>query len=440
MKKNAISTLCLRLPSRSAGKTTPQRLTQPVSFALVSANGRLTRCGQATLSSLSASIAQVQRVVLMLAASDVTLLRLAVPPMSAARLRAALPGLVEERLITDPADCVLVAGPAKLGMRSIAVVERQWLQSLVTALTDFGARHLLALPVQLCMPRAAAGMTAAVMEMPEQIDLALRMSEDEGMGLPIVAPAAGMSTQSAVCQTLLALAAEQKITLMVPAEQVEAYRAAAEQLVAQSRQITVCAENWQEWIDALDPATLDLMRGLHAADVQGVDWRRWRWPLGLAALLLVTNVAALNWDWWRMKSEGEELRLRMTHIYKTTFPNDAVIIDPLAQMQKKSAAVRQAAGEINPQDFTPMAANFAEVWRDLKVDEVTDSTKAVAASAAKPQIAGLAYRDATLLVRFKPGAKPSMEAARIALAARKLSLTEAPSEGETTVWQIRSVP
>ncbi len=440
MKKNAISTLCLRLPSRSAGKTTPQWLTQPVSFALVSTKGRVVRSGYASLSSLSASMAQVQRVMLMLAASDVTLLRLAVPPLSAARLRAALPGLVEDRLISDPADCVLVAGPAKLGLRSIAVVERQWLQSLVAALRDFGARQLLALPVQLCLPRPATGIVAAVMEMPDQIDLALRMSEEEGMGLPIVVPAAGMSTQSAVCQTLLALAAEQAITLIVPAERLEAYRAAAEQLTAQALQITVCAENWQEWLDALDPATLDLMRGLNATDIQGVDWRRWRWPLGLAALLLVTNVAALNWDWWRMKSEGEALRLRMTQIYKTSFPHDVVIIDPLAQMQKKLALVRQAAGEINPQDFTPMAANFAEVWRDLKIDEVTDSTKASAASAAKPQIAGLAYREATLLVRFKPGVKPSMEAARIALAARKLSLTAGPTEGDASVWQIRSVP
>ena len=152
-----------------------------------------------------------------------------------------------------------------------------------------------------------------------------------------------MSTQSVVCQTLLALAAEQAITLMVPAEQVEAYRTAAEQLVAESRQITVCAENWQEWVDALDPATLDLMRGLHAADVQGVDWRRWRWPLGLAALLVVTNVAALNWDWWRLRSEANDVRAAMLRTYKNAFPADSVVVDPLTQANQKIAAAQRRA-------------------------------------------------------------------------------------------------
>ena len=85
------------------------------------------RQGTAPLSELSDTVAKAQRVVLLLAASDVTVLRLQVPPLSSARLKAALPNLVEDRLLTDPSDCVVVAGGLSGGLRTIAVVQRAWL-------------------------------------------------------------------------------------------------------------------------------------------------------------------------------------------------------------------------------------------------------------------------------------------------------------------------
>ena len=158
--------------------------------------------------------------------------------------------------------------------------------------------------------------------------------------------------------------------------------------------------------------------------------RRWRWPLVLAGLLLATNVIALNWDWWRLKSEGEALHAGMIRVYKTAFPNDVVIVDPLVQMQQKITALRKRSGDITPADFLSLAATLGEIEKTLPDKSVNESTKF--------SIAALEYRDAVLVVRFKPGTNPPTEAVRTALAARHITLTDAPPENGATVWRLRS--
>src|SRR5665811_979436 len=83
----------IRLPSKAVADGAPHWHALACPFALVS-NGNLShgssieRQGTAPLSELSDTVAKSQRVVLLLAASDVTMLRLQVPPLSSARLKA----------------------------------------------------------------------------------------------------------------------------------------------------------------------------------------------------------------------------------------------------------------------------------------------------------------------------------------------------------------
>ena len=104
-----MSTLYLRLPSKAAFDSNMQEA-PACSYALASASGMLEQEGVTSLPQASALVARAQRVVLLVAASDVTMLRVQLPPMSAARQRAALPNLVEDQLITDPAECIVIGG------------------------------------------------------------------------------------------------------------------------------------------------------------------------------------------------------------------------------------------------------------------------------------------------------------------------------------------
>jgi general secretion pathway protein L len=79
------SILYLRIPSRADTQVAEYRT---LSFPFAVANhGRLQREGFARLDTLASLVTHVHRVVLLPAASDVTVLRVSVPPLSASRLK-----------------------------------------------------------------------------------------------------------------------------------------------------------------------------------------------------------------------------------------------------------------------------------------------------------------------------------------------------------------
>ena len=131
----------------------------------------------------------------------------------------------------------------------------------------------------------------------------------------------------------------------------------------------------------------------------------------------------------------------MVTTYQRTFPNETTVPDPLAQMQKKIALSRRQAGEVLPDDFLALAAAFGDVWNaPIKTQTETQTQNQTPASpdASLQAIAGLAYRDQTLEVRFKPDVKPSLESAQSSFAERSLAVHASEAQGGASVWQIRS--
>ncbi len=411
------SALYLRLPARTGARPADG---SPLPFAWT-VRGRLQQSGSAPLAELAPMLARVQRVVMLLAASDVTLLNLAVPPLGPARLQAALPALVEDRIIGDPADCAIAAGPDVDGRRMIAVIDRSWLQLWMDALRQQGARRIAAQPMQLCLPLPAAHVSAALLDSPGQPLLALRLSADEGIGLPVTVDDDSQLVD-VVPDMLATFAAGQAVQMSVPALWAPQFAAWADAHPGSG--IEFIDEDWRSWIEGASRLDLDLVRGVATRREESLDWRRWRWPLVLAAACLLFNIFALNWDWWRLRREGLRLQESMTAIYQRTFPNDKVVVDPLAQMRQKAIAAQQAGGELSPGGFLGLSAALGDAWGGNVADPRS--------------IAAIEYRDAALTVRLKPGAPVSLDSLRPALTARQLEVT--PSPADPSVWQVRSTP
>jgi general secretion pathway protein L len=312
-------------------------------------------------------------------------------------------------------------------------------------LIAFGARHIAALPAQLCLPYQSDqsgqpdSVTAAINDRNDgdqnaDIDMTLRLSEQDGMGLAISVGQNGKATHE-VIQTLCAVIPEAPITLYVPQSLVRAYQEVVNDTIALNKRINVSADNWSRWIAGANVTTLDLMAGLGAGIGPKLDWRPWRWPLALAAAVLVINAAALNIDWWRMKGETNSLRAAMIQIYKSAYPKESVVIDPIAQMQQKIAAAKRDSGLAAPDDFTAIMAAFGEAW-----------SSAVVAAGKTTAIAGLEYHERSLFVRLKPllsrvegsGGEAPTQQMKAALAKRDLALELAPEQSGAVIWQIRS--
>jgi general secretion pathway protein L len=374
----------------------------------VADNGTIGQHGDSPLANLGELVAASRRVVLLLAGGDVTLLDVKTPPLSAARLRAALPGLVEEQVLGDPLDNVLVAAPASsAGMRTVAVVQRDFLTTLVRQLLALGARTVSALPAQLCLPLAPGSVTAAI----GAGELTVRLGQWQGLGLGLEA------TPEVALQTARALAGDAPLVLYVPPPQLAEYQALAADA---GPGIVLEPDDWRHWIGASNSAPLDLVGGLGTSGAPTRDWAKWRWPLRLALLALVVNMVGLNVEWLRLRGEAAAVRQQLTQIFRSAYPRVALTSDPVTQMKQNIALARAGSGEPTPGEFNYMAAAFGEAARSL------------------PQplaIASLEYREKVLNVKLKPGAVDPSQVKQLqgALATRKLAMVEAGAG----LWQIR---
>jgi general secretion pathway protein L len=391
---------------------------------LATEGGAVEREGAAALTLLGEFISAAQRVVLLVAAGDVTLLQVKAPPLSTSRLKAALPGLVEESVMSDPAECVLTAGPPDdEGMRTVAVVNRAWLEKITHKLIVLGARHIVAVPAQLCLPWQPDTVSAAVTEYSMSLDmeLALRTSEQEGMGLSMLPEEHDSGAHEAV-QTLCTLVPQAAIALYVPQSRIVVYQAVLHEHELEER-ISLFADNWSRWIAGAKAVPFNVAAGLGSAAGPSLHLQQWRWPLALVGAVLLVNILGLNIDWLRMKREATGLRAVMTTIYKSVYPNDKTIVDPIAQMRQKIAAAQHQAGQAASDDFLILASGFGEVWQNAMQGRKTAS------------IAALAYEDRSLQVKLKVDGDVPTAQIKTELAARNLSLTQSAPD----TWQIRSV-
>ncbi|CAN5369486.1 type II secretion system protein GspL [soil metagenome] len=419
-----MTTLYIRLPSKAAADGATRWTSLECPYALVAHGDEITREGKLPLAELSDAISRSQRVVLVLAASDVTVLRLQVPPLSAARLKAALPNLAEDQLMSDPTECVLVAGAAVGGLRTVAVVQRAWLEVLAETMRSSGATNIAAIPAQLCLPYQEDTVSAAVAEFNADVDLTVRLAQQDGIGLPLQLEA-GDSAAEQVLQALGALVPASPVSLYVPQNAVRNFQEAVDASPQWNQRTTVIAESWSHLVSGAQHAGLDLMSGLGGSAANQASLRPWRWAIGLAVAVLLVNAIALNADWWRMKREANALRAGMIQTYRTAFPKETVIVDPAAQMQRKVADAQRNSGQLAPDDFIAMVANFGEAWAGVSNGAPVNPATG---------IASIEYRERNMMVRLKPNTDLPTEKIKAALAVNGLSLTQ-PEAG---AWQIRS--
>lgn len=388
-----MTTLYIRHPARAEGEHALCR------FALVGDGGAIEQHGEGSLRNLGDLVGASRRLVLILAAPDVTLLAVQAPPLSGARLKAALPALVEEHILGDPLDAVLVAAAEQPdGTRPIAVVERDWLEAIVRSLLAQGARAVAALPAQLCLPLQPGSVSAAI----AGADLTLRTSLFQGFGLALEA------VPAVVLQTVRAFGGDAPLVLYVPPAQLGEYQVLTQE---DGGAITLEPDDWVHWIGGSHTTSLDLVSGLGAAGAPTRDWRRWRWPLRLVLLALAVNLIGLNIDWLRLRREAATVRLSMNQTFRNAYPNQTAILDPVLQMRQNIARARAGTGDVAPEEYTYLTAAFGEAMRTL----------------GRPiGITSIEYRERQLTVKVKPETvDPGLLAQlRTGLTARGLGLEE----------------
>lgn len=359
------------------------------SYAAVDASRQLAGAGagDAPLSLLPRAPA----VELLFDVADVFTGEIDAPKMSEARLRQALPGLVEDRLLSDAADCHIAyeveapqpGGSEALQRIAIGAIDRVTLTRALDAAAEAG------LPV-----RAASSALYAV-PAPSGEEMSVRI--DRGRGLARTGEHSGFAFDlEGDAPAALALAVQQ-----MRVKRIRAYGRDAAALVPFAPQLGAEVIDLKRALDAPSMSgAIALLQGRYAPGGRlGMPTlanlfrsKLLRPVLGWAAVSLLILIGGVNAYRWKLESEASALRESMQTAFRSAYPSES-FIEPVLQARRHLRELRARAGQASPDDFSVLNAQAVQLL----------------ASAPVGSLAAVEYRDAALTLRLKPA--PAADAA-----------------------------
>ncbi len=367
-----MSILIIQLPARprqSADATAPEAGAAPAasgpkefSFVLSADGLSVARQGRCAAPMLP----KADSVVAVMPTTDLSWHRLTLPKAPAARLRAALAGMLEEALLTDPEDMHLAVAPgAKPGQPTwVAACDHTWLTSQLMALEKAKVR------VDRVVPSLAPDEppTAFFHELNESggaeaegnADVPLTWSSPEGVA---TWPIAGTLAR-ALLPDPLPVQARFHATPPVasPAERwlgrAVAVQSPADHMLMAARSL------WNLLQFELTPSS----KGLQVLTdryrrFMGPQWRPAR--MGLLALLGVQLLGLNLWAW----HEQRQIKVKkdaMVQLLRQAHPQVQSVLDAPVQMRTETEALRAMAGQPGGNDLETLMSALAASWPPMQ--------------------------------------------------------------------------
>jgi len=337
-----------------------------LTFELLDARRRIAERGQGVPAALPKG--KGMRTELVLAAPDVLLLDVLLPRLSGERLRAALAGVAEPALLGDIEQAFVAAGkPDADGRAVLAVVDRSLFKRAIDLFSRAGLEisgataEPLTLPVRPGTWRLRIAETYGCLRISQRLGIACSAPRDAQPPVELALALSGAAERPELIEVEGACDA----AIWSESLGVKVRRIASDDMYAA-------------------PLTLNLLQYEFAPRV--VDWRVWRVPAALTAVLGVIWLTDLNIEAWLVSREAGQARAGMTAAFRAAFP-EVPVQDPLLQARRALADLRSGAGTSDAAEFIPLATRFAQAAR-LDADAVRM----------------LEYRERALYVRFDPRA------------------------------------
>jgi len=384
MKEKSAQRLLVFVPPRSSMAGRSQLATSTV-VDYVATGGNSAR-GQTPI----ALLPKASSVDIVFDASDVFITTIDPPKLAEGKLRMALPNILEERLLADPADCHFAFRQARGGGNTaageapklpVAVVDRGLLTRALDALTESGYRVRAAYSEIYTVPPPAAGV------------LSVRIGRGRGIARSGVHDGFAFDIGDEVPPTL-ALAVRQ-----LGVKRIHAYGREASRLAALADGLGVQVDVHAEEVElGSTDGAVNLLQGAFSQGgmmgsftpgglMPALTARALRVPLAWAAAAVVVAVAGMNIYYLKLDSESKALRSQMEASFRSNFPQITAIVDPIEQTRRQMSELRSRAGIPSANDFSVLNARTALLLSIAPIGSV----------------AAMEYRDNALKVKFKPG-------------------------------------
>lgn len=379
------------LPARSAGEARLRE--EPSLVALIGGTPEI----QARRLSLDA-LQGIRSIWLVLDARDCTVLQAELPPISGARLLQALPNVVEEHLLQDPAECLLVLGPeVPAGQaRLVAAADREWVELVLAAFEGKGHRIMGLWPAAEALPAAPRhGTLGCVNE-----GLVFRIGASDALGAPAplreeervealrgLMRIAGLASQSPGILSNGSAPLDQTVLepspLIAWIDQPDGSAAVAQAAQAESLSIEIrpLPASFDSRLDLLEARPARARRMIAQLDLAAL-----RLPALLAMACVVAALIGLNLHSWQLRAERDSARAQLEAGFRAAVPSAQVVVDPLLQMTRHVAALSAAAGQTTAQDALPLLNQLALALGPQSADA----------------LAGVDYADGRMKLRFRP--------------------------------------
>ncbi len=345
-----MSTLILHLPLARNGAATEYHYTLSVDGQQVTRHG-------AAVASMLPQASRAGETVALVPVQALSWQRVLLPPgvgPQSPRLRSVLEGLLEDRLLDEPAALHFALEPqARAGHSAwVAVCDRHWLNESLQALESAG--HAVARVVPEFSP-ASPPAVQVLGSSPEDAWCAHALGPGHGVALLPLASA----------QLNQSLAGMEGGEAPPPLWSEPAVAALAEQALGQRVQLQT--EHSRALLAAQGPwdlAQADLARSPRARALRQLaslagnllrapQWQAARWG---AALCVLVQLAGINaWAWSERKALADK-QAQIKNLLLQTFPQVKVAAMPLVQMEREVALLRQSAGSLSPRDFETLLA------------------------------------------------------------------------------------
>ena len=360
-----MSTLVIQIPTRarlrsSAGGIEPEASGLATEYVYVSSPDGLALEAQGHCP--AALLPKATTVIAVLADVDVSWHRIVLPKAPAARLRAALGGVLEEALLEDNDDVHLALAPAATPGQPtwVAATSRRWLRAELAALEK--ADVFVDRVVPMAWPDdPPIGHFAETMIDPggPAHGIALHWAHADGV--------ATVRLQGGLARALVPQPAPAETRWSATPGAV----AAAEQWLGGPVRVMPPGQRLLQAARSLwNLRQFELARRTRGGRVLrdsarrffSTEWRPVRWGI---ATLLVAQVIGLNLWAWHQRSAIEARQLAMQNLVKATYPNVSatdVERDADAVMQRETQALRTVAGKPGDTDLEPMLQAAASAW------------------------------------------------------------------------------
>jgi general secretion pathway protein L len=346
-----------RLSARAASTDSAPPPAEGYSYVLSADGLQVSSHGRAQPSLLP----RADSVVAVLADSDVSWQRITLPKAPAARLRAALGGLLEEQMLDDDEALHLALAPgAQAGAPVwVAAMHKPWLRGELESLEKAG------LSIERVLPCSWPGDTPQghFTETPGagstgNARIVLCHADEQGLKR--------LRLDGSLARALLPqMIAQPTLWTAEPAVAAPAERWLGASVRVQTeaeRALQAVRSLWNLRQFDLAPrrrGTRTLRTVLH--QLRSPAWRPVR--LGLATLLLLQLVGLNAWAWHQRQTLAE-LRLSQEQLLRGTFPNVRAVLDAPLQMKRETDVLRAAAGHAGDSDFEALLGAAAAAWPD----------------------------------------------------------------------------